>query len=139
AAASLHDIGKLSIPADILTKPAKLTELEYNLVKLHPQTGYEILKDIRFPWPLPEVVYQHHEKLDGSGYPRGLKGKDILLESRILAVADVVEAMCSFRPYRPSLDLQEAFREIRSGAATKYDPKVVNACIEVFEEGYRFK
>jgi putative nucleotidyltransferase with HDIG domain len=139
AAASLHDIGKLSIPADILTKPAKLTELEYNLVKLHPQTGYEILKDIRFPWPLPEVVYQHHERLDGSGYPRGLKGKAILLESRVLAVADVVEAMSSFRPYRPALDIQEAFVEIRSGAGTKYDPKVVNACIEVFEEGYRFK
>ena len=139
SAGFLHDIGKLSIPADILTKPVKLTELEYNLVKLHPQTGYDILKDIDFPWPLPEVVYQHHERLDGSGYPRGLKGKAILLESRVLAVADVVEAMSSFRPYRPALDIQEAFVEIRSGAGTKYDSKVVNACIEVFEEGYRFK
>jgi len=136
AAGILHDIGKLTIPAEILTKPAKLSELEYSLVKVHPQTGYDILKGIEFPWPLPEMVLQHHERLDGSGYPHGLSGEDIMLEARILAVADVVEAMSSFRPYRAALGMDEALAEIRKGAGTLYDERVVAACIEVVEGGF---
>jgi len=136
AAGVLHDIGKLTIPAEILTKPAELNELEYSLVKVHPQTGYDILKEIEFPWPLPEMVLQHHERLDGSGYPRGLSGDDIMLEARILAVADVVEAMSSFRPYRPALGMDEALAEIKKGAGTLYDERVVAACIEVIEDGF---
>jgi putative nucleotidyltransferase with HDIG domain len=136
AAGILHDIGKLTIPAEILTKPAKLNELEYSLVKVHPQTGYDILKGIEFPWPLPEMVLQHHERLDGSGYPQGLSGEDIMLEARILTVADVVEAMSSFRPYRAALGMDEALAEIRKGAGTLYDERVVAACIEVVEGGF---
>lgn len=136
AAGILHDIGKLTIPAEILTKPAKLNELEYSLVKVHPQTGYDILKGIEFPWPLPEMVLQHHERLDGSGYPQGLSGEDIMLEARILAVADVVEAMSSFRPYRAALGMDEALAEIRRGAGTLYDEEVVAACIEVIKDGF---
>jgi HD-GYP domain-containing protein (c-di-GMP phosphodiesterase class II) len=136
AAGVLHDIGKLTIPAEILTKPAKLNELEYNLIKVHPQTGYDILKEIEFPWPLPEMVLQHHERLDGSGYPRGLSGDDFMLEARILAVADVVEAMSSFRPYRPALGMDEALAEIQKGAGTLYDERVVAACIGVIEDGF---
>jgi HD-GYP domain-containing protein (c-di-GMP phosphodiesterase class II) len=136
AAGVLHDIGKLAIPAEILTKPAELNELEYSLVKVHPQTGYDILKEIEFPWPLPKMVLQHHERLDGSGYPRGLSGDDIMLEARILAVADVVEAMSSFRPYRPALGMDEALAEIQKGAGTLYDERVVAACIGVIEDGF---
>lgn len=136
AAGILHDIGKLTIPAEILTKPAKLSELEYSLIKIHPQTGYDILKGIEFPWPLPEMVLQHHERLDGSGYPQGLTGENILLEARVLAVADVVEAMSSFRPYRAALGMDEALAEIRQGSGTLYDERVVAACIEVIEGSF---
>lgn len=132
----LHDIGKLTIPAEILTKPARLSELEYSLVKVHPQTGYDILKGIEFPWPIPEMVLQHHERLDGSGYPQGLSGEDIMLEAKILMVADVVEAMSSFRPYRAALGMDEALAEIRRGEGTLYDERIVAACIEVIEGGF---
>lgn len=104
-AGSIHDIGKLSIPAEILSRPTKLTEIEFFLIKEHAQQGYEILKKVESPWPLVEIVYQHHERMDGSGYPRQLKGADVLIEARILAVADVVESMASHRPYRPALGL----------------------------------
>jgi HD-GYP domain-containing protein (c-di-GMP phosphodiesterase class II) len=100
-AGSIHDIGKLSIPAEILSKPTKLSEIEFSLIKEHARKGYEMLKDVESPWPLAEIVHQHHERMDGSGYPRNLKGDDILIEARILTVADVVEAMASHRPYRP--------------------------------------
>jgi putative two-component system response regulator len=108
----LHDIGKISVPAEILSKPGKLTELEFNLIKLHPHVGYDILKDIDFPCPVARMVLEHHERMDGSGYPKGLKREEILLESRILAVADVTEAMASFRPYRPALGVDMALDEI---------------------------
>ena len=111
-AGSIHDIGKLSIPAEILSKPTKLSEIEFSLIKEHARSGYEILKDVESPWPLAEIVYQHHERMDGSGYPRNLKGGEILMESRIMAVADVVEAMASHRPYRPALGIDAALEEI---------------------------
>ena len=111
-AGSIHDIGKLSIPAEILSKPTKLTDIEFSLIKEHSQTGYEMLKDVESPWPLAQIVYQHHERMDGSGYPRNLKGDEIILEARIMAVADVVEAMASHRPYRPGLGIEAALEEI---------------------------
>jgi len=113
----IHDIGKLSIPAEILSKPSKLTKLEFSLVKIHPQSGYEMLKNVDSPWQLAQIVQQHHERINGSGYPRNLKGNDILLEARILAVADVVEAMASHRPYRASLGLAAAIDELRKTRA----------------------
>lgn len=131
----VHDLGKISIPAEILSKPGKLTPVEFMLVKGHAQAGYEILKDIDFPWPIATIVWQHHERLDGSGYPQGIKGGDILLESSILAVADVVEAMGSHRPYRPTLGIDVALREIEGGRGTKYDPAVADACLKLFREG----
>ena len=133
-AASIHDIGKLSIPADILGKPIKLNTLELSLVKDHARKGYEMLKDVESPWPLAQIIYQHHERMDGSGYPRNLKGEAILIESRILAVADVVEAMSSHRPYRPSLGIEEALKEIASHKGVLYDNDVVNACLRLFRE-----
>jgi len=133
----VHDLGKISIPAEILSKPGRLSALEYELMKGHPQSGYDILKDIRFPWPIAEIVRQHHERLDGSGYPLGIKGDEILLESRIMAVADVVEAMASHRPYRASLGIEPALKEIERGRETAYDPAVVDACLKLFrEEGF---
>jgi len=138
-AALLHDIGKaLFVPIEILSKPGKLTDLEMALIREHPKAGYEILRKVEFPWPVAEIVYQHHERLDGSGYPRGLKGEEILLEARIIAVADVVEAMSSHRPYRPALGVDEALAEIRKNAGKLYDPKVVEACIRVFAKGFTF-
>ncbi len=138
-AASIHDIGKLSIPAEILTKPTALTDIEFALIKEHPKKGYEILKDVASDWPLAEIVWQHHERMDGSGYPRGLKGDEILLEARILAVADVVEAMASHRPYRPSLGIEPALEEIANNGGIFYDPDVVDACLRLFhEKGYAF-
>ncbi|MCX7750836.1 MAG: MEDS domain-containing protein [Candidatus Bipolaricaulota bacterium] len=128
-AALLHDIGKaLFVPIEILSKPGPLTDLEMALVREHPRAGYEVLKGVEFPWPVAEVVYQHHERLDGSGYPRGLRGEEILLEARILAVADVVEAMATHRPYRPALPLAAALAELRAHRGTLYDPAVVDAC-----------
>jgi HD-GYP domain-containing protein (c-di-GMP phosphodiesterase class II) len=137
--ASIHDIGKLSIPAEILSKPAKLSEVEFSLIKDHSRRGYEILKDVESPWPLAEVVYQHHERMDGSGYPRNLKGDDILVEARILAVADVVEAMVSHRPYRPALGVNAALEEIMKNRGTLYDEAVVDGCLSLFrDKGFKF-
>lgn len=139
-AAMIHDIGKIEIPSEILSMPRRLSEIEYSMVKLHSQAGYEILKNIDFPWPIARIVQQHHEKLDGSGYPGGLKGDQILLESRILSVADVVEALFSHRPYRPGFGLDTALNEVINGRDTKYDSAVVDACVRLFrEKGFIFK
>jgi PAS domain S-box-containing protein len=136
-ASAIHDIGKISIPAEILSKPTKLTDLEFNLIKTHSQSGHDILKDIEFPWPVADVVLQHHERMDGSGYPQGLKGNDILLEARIMAVADVVEAIASHRPYRPSLGIDFALDDITRNKGILYDADVVDACLKLFrEKGY---
>src|SRR5664280_119338 len=139
-AGSIHDIGKLSIPAEILSKPTKLSELEFSLIKEHAQQGYEMLKNMESPWPLAEIVYQHHERMDGSGYPRNLKGEEICMEARILAVADVVEAMASHRPYRPALGIDAAFAEIQKNRGTLYDNTVVDACLKLFrEKGFKLE
>ncbi len=135
-AAEVHDIGKIHVPAEILSKPGKISEVEFNLIKTHPQVGYEVLKNIDFPWPIADIVHQHHERLDGSGYPQGLKNGQILLEARIIAVADVVEAMASHRPYRPAKKIQEALQEIDRQKGKLYDPKVVKACLQLFQEGF---
>jgi len=133
-AAVIHDLGKIHVPAEILAKPGKLTDIEFMLIKTHPQAGYDILKDVDFPWPIADIVRQHHEKLDGSGYPRGLKDGQILLESRIMTVADVVEAMASHRPYRPALGIEAALKEIERGRGSAYDPAVADACLKLFHE-----
>ena len=133
----LHDLGKISIPAEILSKPGKLNPTEYLLIKGHAQAGYDILKNVEFPWPVAVVVLQHHERMDGNGYPQGLKGEAILLEARILAVADVVEAMSSHRPYRPGLGIERALAEIERGRGTAFDANVTDACLKLFREmGY---
>ncbi|MCX5849167.1 MAG: HD-GYP domain-containing protein [Deltaproteobacteria bacterium] len=138
-ASSIHDIGKLSIPTEILTKPTKLTNLEFSLIKEHPSSGYEMLKNVESPWPLAQIVYQHHERMDGSGYPRKLKGDEILMESRVLAVSDVVEAMASHRPYRPSLGIDAALEEIEKNRGILYDNVVVDACLKLFrQKNYKF-
>ena len=138
-AGSIHDIGKISIPTELLSKPTKLTNIEFSLIKEHPFKGYEMLKDVEPSWPLAEIVYQHHERIDGSGYPRNLKGDEILVESRILAVADVVEAIASHRPYRPAFGVEVALEEIEKNKGVLYDDVVVNACIRLFrEKGYVF-
>jgi len=134
----LHDVGKITIPAEILSKPGLLSLMEFGLIKGHAQSGFEILAAIRFPWPVAEMALQHHERPDGSGYPRGLEGEQILLEARILAVADVVEAMASHRPYRPALGLDAALAEVRSGAGVRYDADAVAACENVFAQGFVF-
>ncbi|HOO90979.1 MAG TPA: PAS domain S-box protein, partial [Syntrophales bacterium] len=139
-AGSIHDIGKLSVPSEILSKPTRLLDIEYSLIKEHSLKGYEILKDVETDWPLAEIVYQHHERMDGSGYPRGLRGKEILMEARILAVADVVESMASHRPYRPSLGIEVALEEISKNRGILYDPEVTDACLSLFQDkGYSFK
>jgi PAS domain S-box-containing protein/putative nucleotidyltransferase with HDIG domain len=139
-AASIHDIGKISVPAEILSKPTKLRGTESELIKDHSQAGYEILKDIDFPWPIARIVLEHHERINGSGYPKGLKGKEILIESKIITVADVVEAIASHRPYRPALGIDIALEEIVSNKGVFYDPEVVDACLRVFiENGYKMK
>ena len=138
-AALLHDMGKLSIPAEILTKPTKLSEIEFEIMKAHSEIGYKILKQVNFPGQVAEIVLQHHERQDGSGYPQGLKGNEILLEARILAVADVVEAMSSHRPYRPALGIGKALEEISRNKGIKYDADVVDACLRVFEKGFEFE
>ncbi len=138
-AGMVHDIGKISIPAEILAKPSQLTDLEFGLMKSHVQAGYNILKDIEFPWPIADIVVQHHERLDGSGYPAGLSGKDIIQEARILAVADVVEAMTSHRPYRPGLGIDVALKEIESKKGLLFDEDAVDTCLMLFrEKGYTF-
>jgi PAS domain S-box-containing protein len=133
-AGSIHDIGKLSIPAEILSKPNKLTKLEFSLIKEHSQKGYEMLKDVESPWPLAQIVYQHHERMDGSGYPRNLKGDEIIMEARIMAVADVVEAMASHRPYRPALGIKAALEEIEKNSGIFYDKAVADVCLRLFQE-----
>jgi len=131
-AGCLHDVGKICVPAEILAKPTRLTPEEFNLVKVHPQTSYEILKGIEFPWPIAEIARQHHERIDGSGYPRGLKDQQILLEAKIVAVADVVEAMASHRPYRPGRGLEVALAEIETAKGQLFDAEVVDACLRLF-------
>ena len=135
----LHDLGKITIPTEILSKPGRLTDMEFAIIKTHPKAGYEILKSIEFPWPVADIVVQHHERMDGSGYPAGLKGDESTLEARILAVADVVEAMASHRPYRPALGVDRALKEIISNRGSLYDARVVDACLAVFTAGsFRF-
>jgi len=131
-AATLHDIGKITTPAEILSRPAKLSTHEMALVRDHAPASADILRDVEFPWPVAKIILQHHERLDGSGYPAGLKGEEILLEARILAVADVVEAMASHRPYRPALGIDRALEEISQKKGILYDPLVADACIKLF-------
>jgi PAS domain S-box-containing protein/putative nucleotidyltransferase with HDIG domain len=139
-AATLHDIGKISIPTELLCKIEQLTENEYMMLKSHPQIGYDIIKEIEFPYPIAQIVLQHHERIDGSGYPLGLSGKDILLEAKILGVADVVEAMISPRPYRQTLDVEKVLAEISRNRGILYDGNVVHACLLLFrEKGFRFE
>ncbi len=134
----LHDIGKVAIPAQILAKPSALSTLEFEMVKTHPEAGAEILKGLEFPWPVAETILQHHERLDGSGYPGGLKGEQILLEARIIAVADVVAAMSAHRPYRPTLGVAAALEEITNHGRARYDQQVARACARLFrEKGFR--
>jgi putative nucleotidyltransferase with HDIG domain len=132
-AASLHDVGKLAVPSEILSAPRRLSAPEYELVKQHPLVGHDLLETIEFPWPVATMVLQHHERVDGSGYPDGLAGRDTLLGARIIAVADVVEAMTSHRPYRPGLGLGAAVAEIRANRGRAYDADVVDACVGVLE------
>jgi response regulator RpfG family c-di-GMP phosphodiesterase len=133
-AGMIHDIGKISIPAEILSKPTLLSNLERNLIKIHPQIGYDILKEIDFPWPIAKTVLQHHERINGSGYPAGLKNDDIILEAKVLAVADVVEAIASHRPYRPAFGTKEAIDEITREKGILYDPAVVKSCLGLFQD-----
>jgi|694.fasta_scaffold37193_1 PAS domain S-box-containing protein len=133
-AGHLHDVGKVACPTQILTKPGKISPIEYQLIQAHAQAGYDILHTMEWPWPVAEVALQHHERMDGTGYPNGLKGDEILLEARIVAVADVVEAMASHRPYRVGLGLEKALAEILQGRGTKYDAAVVDACLKLFNE-----
>jgi HD-GYP domain-containing protein (c-di-GMP phosphodiesterase class II) len=137
----VHDIGKINVPAEILSKPGRLNDLEFGLIKAHAQVGYGILDGgIDFPWPVAEIVFQHHERIDGSGYPQGLSGEEILLEARILSVADVVEAMASHRPYRPARGIDAALEEISQNRGILYDPEVVDTCLKLFiEKGFKFE
>jgi len=130
----VHDLGKIHIPAEILSKPGKLTKIEFEMIRTHPEAGYEILKDVDFLWPIAQTVLQHHERIDGSGYPAGLKGDQILLEAKIIAVADVVEAISSHRPYRPALGVDAALKELRDNRGKYYDPVVVDVCLRLFTE-----
>jgi putative two-component system response regulator len=137
-AGSIHDIGKLSIPAEILARPAKLSKLEFSLMKEHSCSGYEMLKEVEFPWPLAQIIHQHHERMDGSGYPQNLKGDEILMEARILAVSDVVESMASERPHRPALGIETALEEIEKNKGVLYDASVTDACLRLFRgKGYQ--
>ena len=139
-AGCIHDIGKITVPFEILTKPVQLTPNEYAIIKEHPRKGYEVLKSYEMPWPIAEIVYHHHERLDGSGYPQGLAADQIGLETRIISVSDVVEAMSSHRPYRPSLGLESALNEISINKNKLYDPAVVDACLTLFrEKGFCFE
>jgi putative two-component system response regulator len=139
-AGAIHDIGKIPIPVEVLSKPVKLSATEYDLIKEHARHGYEILKDVESPWPLAEIAHQHHERLNGSGYPQGLKGEDIRIEARILAVADVVEAMASFRPYRPAPGIDAALEEIEKSAGVLYERAAVEVCLRLFrKKGFRFE
>ena len=136
----IHDIGKITLPTEVLSKPTKLSAIELSLIREHVRLGYEILKEVQSPWPLAEIVLQHHERMDGSGYPRGLKGEEILIEARILAVADVVEAMASHRPYRPALGIDAALAEIEKNRGLLYDSHAADTCLRVFrEKGYQIE
>jgi len=132
-AATLHDIGKISVPSEILTKPSVLSNLEREIIKTHCKVANDVLKNIDFPYPVAEIIYQHHERMDGSGYPRGLKGNEIAMEARIIGVADVIDAMASYRPYRPALGVQAAIEEIVKNKGVMYDPEVVDACLNVYK------
>lgn len=134
-AGAMYDIGILSVPPDILSKFSKLTDTEVSLIRDHPRKGFEMLKDIESPWPLAEIVYQHHERMNGSGYPRHLSGNAILMESRVLAVSDVIDSMLSLRPYRPAFNLEAALEEIENNKGILYDDTVVDACLKLFREG----
>lgn len=137
--AAIHDIGKIHVPAEILSFPGPLPEIEFALIRTHPEVGYQILKNVDFPWPVAEMVYQHHEHLDGTGYPRGLRGDEIMIGARIITVADVVEAIALYRPYRPGLGVDTALDEITRNRGTRYDPQVVDVCLELFRDrGYNF-
>ena len=139
-ASLVHDVGKINLPTEIVSKPSKLVEVEFNLIKNHPRIGYDILKEVDFPWPIAEIVFQHYEKIDGSGYPRGLKGDEILIEAKILGVANVVEAMSSYKSYRPALSIDESLAEISRNKNILFDPEVVDTCLRLFkEEGFRFE
>jgi putative nucleotidyltransferase with HDIG domain len=133
-AGTLHDIGKINIPSEILSKPGRLNKIEFDLIKTHPATGREILKSIDFPWPVCQAVSQHHERLDGSGYPAGLKDAEICIDAKILAVADIVSAMSCHRPYRPALGVDQALEEITRHRGILYDPASVDACYRLFKE-----
>ena len=138
-ASLVHDIGKVNLPTEIISKPGKLIEVELNLIKNYPKVGYDILKKLDFPWPIAEIVFQHQEKIDGSGYPRGLKGDEICIEAKILGVANVVEAMSSYKSYRPALSIDEALAEISNNKNILFDLGVVDTCIKLFKEkGFKF-
>lgn len=134
-AATVHDVGKVAVPAEILTRPGRLSPAEFGIIKVHPTAGWGILKEVDFPWPVARVAHEHHEALDGSGYPRGLRDDAILLESRIVAVADVIEAIASRRPYRPALGLDVAMQELRRGRGTRWDADVLDAAEQLFAAG----
>jgi putative two-component system response regulator len=139
-ASFVHDIGKIGVPSEVLSKPGKLSEVEMDLIRVHSQIGYDILKCIDFPWPIAEMVLQHHERLNGSGYPQGLFDQKILLEAKIIGVADVIEAMNSHRPYRPALGLSVALEEIYKNKGVLYDGEIVDACIRLFtEKDFKFE
>ncbi len=135
-AAVVHDIGKLSVPVEILCKPGPMSEAEHSILKTHPQAGYEILDGIEFPWPIARIVQQHHEWIDGTGYPLGLQGDEILLEARILTVSDVVESTASYRPYRPANGIAVALEEISAYRGIRYGPEIVDACLGLFNKGF---
>jgi HD-GYP domain-containing protein (c-di-GMP phosphodiesterase class II) len=139
-AASIHDIGKMSVPVEILSKPGLLKDIERSLIQVHPQAAYEILKDVELPYPIAEAVLQHHERLDGSGYPQGLKDNQILLEAQIIAIADTIEAMAMHRPYRPAHGIDTALEEIEKNKGTLYNAEAVDACIRLFrKKGFEFE
>ena len=133
----IHDVGKIQVPAEILSKPGRLTKLEFDMIKTHPKVGYDLLKGIEFPWPIAQIIYQHHERVDGSGYPRRLKGERILIEAKIIAIADVIEAITSHRPYRPALGMNAAMNEIRENQGTLYDADLVKSFIKLISQGYQ--
>jgi HD-GYP domain-containing protein (c-di-GMP phosphodiesterase class II) len=135
----VHDLGKIYVPAEILSKPSRLNDIEFNLIRTHSQVGYDLLKTIDFPWPIAQIVHQHHERLNGSGYPQGLSSEQILIEAKIICVADVVEAMASHRPYRPARGVDVALEHIQEESGTLYDSATVDTCLRLFsEKGFQF-
>ena len=138
-AATLHDIGKISVPSEILTKPGRLSDLEREMIKTHCKVANDLLLNIEFPYPVAEIIFQHHERMDGSGYPRGLKGDNITIEARIIGAADVLDAMASYRPYRPALGVDAAIEEIIKFSGITYDPAVVDACLKIYKNAYKNK